>query len=132
MSNSFYGKNLENVRNRQDVETVNKFDICKKLVGKATYKSTSIFTTNLVASHNYRSVVKHDKFNSIGFVLLELSKLKIYEFMYNVLKPIYNNFGFCYMNTDSLHIHLKDDPNKMKEYVGSKLGQMQDELKTNT
>ena len=33
------------------------------------------------------------------------------------------------MDTDSLHIHLKDDPNKMKEYIGSKLGQMKDELK---
>ena len=33
------------------------------------------------------------------------------------------------MDTDSLHIHLKDDPNKMKEYKGSKLGQMKNELK---
>ena len=130
MSNSFYGKTLENVRNRQDVEIVNKLDRCKQLVGKATYKSTSIFSNNLVAIHNYRSVFKQDKFNYIGFVILELSKLKIYEFVYNVLKPIYNNnFSLCYMDTDGLHIHLKDDPNKMKEYIGSKLGQMKDELK---
>ena len=33
------------------------------------------------------------------------------------------------MDTDSLHIHLKDDPNKMNEYIGCKLGQMKDELK---
>ena len=130
MSNSFYGKTLENVRNRQDVEIVNKLDRYKQLAGKPTYKSTSIFSNNLAAVHNYRSVVEQDKFNYIGFVILELSKLKIYEFVYNVLKPIYNNnFSLCYMDTDSLHIRLKDDPNKMKEYIGSKLGQMKDELK---
>ena len=130
MSNSFYGKTLENVRNRQDVEIVNKLDRYKQLAGKPTYKSTSIFSKNLAAVHNYRSVFKQDKFNYIGFVILELSKLKIYEFVYNVLKPIYNNnFSLCYMDTDSLHIHLKDDPNEMKEYIGSKLGQMKDALK---
>ena len=115
-------KTLENVRSRQDVEIVNKLDRCRQLVVKETYKSTSIFTNNLVAVHNYRSVVKQDKFTYIGFVILELSKLKIYEFVYNVLKPIYNNFSLCHMDTDSLHIHLKDDPNKMKEHIGSKLG----------
>ena len=130
MSNTFYGKTLENVRNRQDVEIVNKVDRYKQLAGKPTYKSTSIFSNNLAAVHNYRSVVKQDKFNYIGFVILELSKLKIYEFVYNVLKQIYNNnFSFCYMKRDSVHIHLKDDPNKMKKYIGSKLGQMKDELK---
>ena len=49
MSNSFYGKTLENVRNRQDVEIVNKLDRYKQLAGKPTYKSTSIFSNNLAA-----------------------------------------------------------------------------------
>ena len=58
----------------------------------------------------------------LGFSILELSKIHMYKFWYEYLKPKYNdNIKLCYMDTDSFVFHVKtedfykdiaDDPEK--------------------
>ena len=38
MKNAFYGKTIENVYNRQDIELVNEVDRCTKLVENISFK----------------------------------------------------------------------------------------------
>ena len=63
MNNAFYGKTIENVYNRQDVELVKDVDRFIKLVKNISFKYAVEFDDDLVAVHKTRSNVKLDKFN---------------------------------------------------------------------
>ena len=44
----------------------------------------------------------------LGLSILEISKILMYEFWYNYIKPKYqNNAKLCYMDTDSFIINIK-------------------------
>ena len=46
----------------------------------------------------------------LGLSILDLSKIVMYEFWYDYLKPKYGkNAKFCYMNKDSFIVHVKTD-----------------------
>ena len=46
----------------------------------------------------------------LGFLILEISKTLMYEFWYDYIKPKYQgNAKLCYMNTDSLIIHIRTE-----------------------
>ena len=105
MNNAFYGKATKNVYNRQDVELVNDVDRYIKVVKNVSFKYAVEFGDDLVAVHKIRSNVKLDKFNYIGFVILEKAKL----FMY---KATYENFekeldcSYQYTDTDCVFINI--------------------------
>ena len=46
----------------------------------------------------------------LGLSILELSKILMYEFLYDYVKPKYGeNAKLCYMNTNSFITHVKRD-----------------------
>ena len=46
----------------------------------------------------------------LGQVILDLSKIVMYEFHYDYMRPKYNgNLKLCYMDTDSLVYHIKTE-----------------------
>ena len=57
MNNAFYGKTIENVYNRQDVELVNEVDEYIKLVENISFKYVVEFDGDLVAVHKTRGNV---------------------------------------------------------------------------
>ena len=71
MNNAFYGKTLENVRNRQDIEIINNEKRFKWVMVNPLIKSVSHFDKELVAVNKIRNKIKFDKFNYIGFTILE-------------------------------------------------------------
>ena len=75
MNKAFYGKTIDNVYNRQDVELVNDVDRYIKFVENIGFKDSVVFDDDLVAVHKTRGIVKLDKFNYTGFVILEKAKL---------------------------------------------------------
>ena len=83
MNNAFYGKTVENVYNRQNVELINEVDRYIKLVENISFKYAVEFDDDLVAVHKTRGNVKLDKFNYIGFIILEKAKLFIYKAIYD-------------------------------------------------
>ena len=103
MNNAFYGKTIENVYNRQDVELVNDVDRCIKLVENIVFIYSVEFDDDLVAVHKTRGNVKLDKFNYIGFVLLEKIKLFTYKaIQVNIEQWIHKgNYSNVYMVTVS-------------------------------
>ena len=46
----------------------------------------------------------------LGLSILEISKLLMYEFWYDYMKPKYgNNVKLCYMDTDSFIMNIKTE-----------------------
>ena len=82
MNNAFFGKTIENVYNRQELELVNEVDRYIKLVENISFIYAVGFADDLVAVYKTRGNVKLDKFNYIGFVILEKAKLLMFKAIY--------------------------------------------------
>ena len=55
-----------------------------------------------------KTEVKMNKPIYLGLSILEISKILMYEFWYDCMKPKYNNdVILCYMDTDSFVMHIK-------------------------
>ena len=55
-----------------------------------------------------KAKVKMDKPIYLGLSILEISKILMYEFWYDYMKPKYNdNVKLCYMDTDSFIMNIK-------------------------
>ena len=55
-----------------------------------------------------KTKVKMNKPIYLGLSILEISKILMYEFWYDYMKPKYNNdVKLCYMDTDSFVMHIK-------------------------
>ena len=80
MVNSVYGKTMENLRKRVSVKLVNNEKDYAKYVSRPTFVSQKILDKNLVAIYKIKPVVLLNKPIYVGFCVLDLSKLLIYEF----------------------------------------------------
>ena len=117
MNNAIFGKTMEQVRNRINYELVVDEKRCDKVLSNPTYlrhniiKPENIYGKSLVGIEKMKSVVELNKPIYCGFTILELSKLHMQNFYYNVLKPYYGEkVKLCYTDTDSfiLSIESKD------------------------
>ena len=110
MNNSLFGKTMENVRKQKDIRLVTLEEKRKKLASLPNYHSTNRFDENLLAMELRKLRVKMNKPVYLGFSILELSKITMYKFHYDYIKPKYNErANLCYMDTDSLIYHIKTD-----------------------
>lgn len=114
MVNSVYGKTMENVDVRRDIKLKTHWR-CKGsssganvLMAKPNFKSCSIFAENFVAIHMGRTKVCYNKPMYIGFAVLELSKVRMYDFYYGLLKKkLRDKVSLLYMDTDSFILKVK-------------------------
>ena len=87
MNNLVYGKTIDNVLTRQDIKFCCKRKKALRYVKKINFKRETIFTKNLVALHMNRLQFKYNKPIYAGFCVLEMSKWRMFKFVYEYLKP---------------------------------------------
>ena len=90
MINSVYGKTMENLRKRINIKLVNNAKDYLKCVRRTTFVSQKIFSRNLIAVHKIKPVLILNKPIYVGFSILELSKLLMYEVHYEYFKKQYD------------------------------------------
>lgn len=120
MNNSTFGKTMENVRRRINMELVcNNTRKLERLLSKPNFKDRTIFANDLVAIHLSKTRVKFNKPIYIGLTVLELSKKVMYDYHYNKFPNIFGakNMQLHYIDTDSLIYDIKcyDVYEKIKE-----------------
>ena len=71
---------MENLRKRISFKLVNNAKVYVKCISKPTFASQTIFGKNFVAIHEIKAVLTLDKPIYLGFSILDLSKLLMYEF----------------------------------------------------
>ena len=90
MSNAVFGKTMENVKNRMNLRLTTDDDKCKKLFTSLYFKDCSYKNLNgLHLIEMYKDKVIYDKPVYVGCTILDLSKLHMTEFHYEV---IHKNF----------------------------------------
>jgi hypothetical protein len=102
MINALYGKTVENVRNRREISLCNNRSALKRKCDSPLLKGIRIFNETLVAVEMQKSSVLINKPTAVGFSVLELSKLLMYRFHYEIMKPRYSKLQLLMTDTDSL------------------------------
>ena len=90
MNNRAFGKTRKNLRNRINLRLVNIAKDYKQYTSKPSFVSQKIFNTNFVAIHEIKPILTLNKPIYVGFSILDLSKLLMYEFHFNYIKRKYN------------------------------------------
>ena len=111
--NAVFGKFLENNRNRLELELIKKDDIKKiiKRQSKLTFNGIQKSYANYDSYTFKQNQVVMDKAIYVGFAILELSKLHMYETYYDTLQPYFGqeNLQFHYIDTDGMILSLKTE-----------------------
>ena len=110
MNNSVFGKTMENIRNRVNVKLVNSENKARKLIAKPNYRSSKIFSENLISVHMKKTSLLMNKPVYLGACILDLSKTIMYEFHYNYIKPMYGDKAkLLFTDTDSLMYEIETE-----------------------
>jgi hypothetical protein len=83
MVNTFFGKSTENVRKRRKVDLVSDAVKLKKLLSKQQLEQFNIVNEEVVMVERIRAKVTLNKPIYIGFTVLDVSKLLMFDFHYN-------------------------------------------------
>ena len=108
MNNSVFGKTMENIRKHRDIKLVTADKKRSKLVSEPNYHTINLISKDLSIIEMKKTKVKMNKPIYLGLSILEISKILMYEFWYDYMKPKYNDdVKLCYMDTDSFVMHIK-------------------------
>ena len=108
MNNSVFGKAMENIRKHRDIKLVTTDKKRSKLVSEPNYHTINLISEDLSIIEMKKTKVKMSKPIYLWLSILEISKILMYEFCYDYMKPKYNdNVRLCYMDTDSFVMNIK-------------------------
>ena len=110
MNNAVFGKTMENTRKHGDIKLVTTDKNRSKLVSEPNYHTINYISEDLSITEMNKTKVKMNKPIYLGLSILEISKISMYEFWYDYMKPKYNdNIKLCYMDTDSFVMNIKTE-----------------------
>ena len=101
MNNAVFGKTMENIRKHRYIKLVKTDKKRSKLVSEPNYHTMNYISKDL-------SIVEMNKPIYLGLSILDISKILMYEFWYDYMKPKYgNDVKLCYMDTGSFIMSIK-------------------------
>ena len=110
MHNAVFGKTMWNVREHGDIKLVTTERRRNYLVSEPNYHTTKFFTENLLAIEMKKTEILMNKPVYFGLSIPRLSKILMYEFWYDHVKPKYGKkVKLCYMDMDSFIVYIKRD-----------------------
>ena len=110
MNNSVFGETMENIRKHRGIKLVTPNKRRSKLVSEPNYHTINYISEDLSIFAMNKTKVKMNKPIYLGLSILEISKILMYEFWYDYMKPKYNNnIKLCYMDTDSFIMNVKTE-----------------------
>ena len=105
MNNAVFGKTMENIRKHRDIKLVTTNKKRNKLVSEPNYHTMNYISEDLSIIEMNKTKVKMNKSIYLG---LSISKILMYEFWYDYMKPKYGNtVKLCYMDTDNFIMNIK-------------------------
>ena len=124
MNNAFYGKTMENIRDRHEIRLLSDENEVRKYINKPNFKDSIIFNENLVGIINNITSIKFNKPIYLGQVILDYSKQLMYQFYYEVINELWPDNEIIGFDTDSFFLNIYTDD------VYEDMKQIQDKLDT--
>ena len=110
MNNTVFGKIMENIRKHRNIELVTTDKKRNKLVSEPNYHTINYISEDLSIIEMNKTKVKMNKPIYLGLSILDISKILMYEFWYDYMKPKYNDdVKLPYMDTDSFIMNIKSN-----------------------
>ena len=109
--NCIFGKSIENVRKRITVTLISDKKVYQRCVNRPNLVSQKILDKNFVAVHCKKTVLTLNRPIYVGFSILELSKLIMYQFHYDDVMKTFKNGKLLFTDTDSLVYEIKGGGN---------------------
>ena len=110
MNNAVFGKTMENVTKHRDIKLVTTNKKRNKLVSEPNYHAINYISKDLTIIEMKKTKIKMNKPIYLGLSILDISKILIYEFRYDYMKPKYGNDAkLCYMDTDIFAMNIKTE-----------------------
>jgi len=91
VSNVFFGKTVENVREHKEIKLALNKNQMKNLIKKPNFETFNIIDEEKAVVKMQKNKVKLNKPIYVGFTVLEYSKNLMYNYHYNVFKKFYKN-----------------------------------------
>ena len=121
MNNAVFGKTMENVRKHRDIKLVTTNKKRNKLVSEPNYHTMNYISKDLSIIERKKTKIKTNKPIYLGLSILDISKILMYEFWYDYMKPKYDNdVKLCYMDTDSFVMNIKTED--FYKYIANNVG----------
>ena len=109
-NNAVFVKTIENVRKHKDIKIVTTKRKRNYLVSEPKYHAKTFFTENLLAIEMEKMQILMNKPVYLELSILELSKILMYEFWYDYVKPKNSEKAkLSYMDMDSFIVYIKAD-----------------------
>ena len=101
---------MVNLRKHRDIKIFTTENRRNNLASEPNYHITKFFTENLLAIEIKKTQITMNKPVYLGLSILDLSKIVMYEFWYDYIKPKYGeNTKLFYMVTGSFIVHVKTE-----------------------
>ena len=108
MNNAVFGKTMENVRKHRDLKLVKSDKKRNKLVSEPNFHTMKLIDNNLTIIEMKNVKVKMNRPIYLGLIILDISKITMYEFWYDYVKTKYEDKAqLCYVDTDSFVVNIK-------------------------
>ena len=91
MSNAVFGRTMENIGKYRNIKLVTTHKKRNKLVSEPNYHTMNYISEDLSITVMKRTRVKMNKPIYLGLSILDISKILMYEFWYDYMKPKYGN-----------------------------------------
>ena len=102
------GKAMENIRKYRDIKLVTAYKRRSKLLSEPNYHTMNYISEDLSIIEMNKTRVKMNKPIYLELSILDISKILMYEFWYDYMKPKYgSDVKLCYMDTDSFVMNIK-------------------------
>ena len=110
MNNAVFEKTMENVRKHRDIKLVTTNKKRSKLVSEPNYHTMNYISKDLSIIEMKKTKIKMNRPIYLDLSILDISKILMYEFWYDYMKPKYcNDVKLCYMDTDSFVMNIKTE-----------------------
>ena len=108
MNYSIFGKTMESIRKHRDIKLVTTDKKRSKLVSEPNYHTINLISEDLSIIEMKKTKAKMNKPIYLGLSILDISKILMYEFWYDYMKPKYgDDVKLCYMDMDSFIMNIK-------------------------
>ena len=111
MNNVDFGKAMGNLRKHRDIKLVTTEPRRNYLVSEPNYHKTNFFLAiEMNNNNNKKTQIFLNKSAYLGLSILEISKIVMYEFFHDYVKPKYGGRSKkCYMDADNFIVYIETE-----------------------